>query len=159
MAACLQHELRRRIRDYLRAHGKSTLTEIAHGIGSYEQLVLYHLGEMVSAGIVVKEEAKVNGKRVSFYRLSSEYEEVFDVKPDLFPLYVVSAVYIVLAVSAYVLGDAVLSYLKFLGIVTVEQLISICVFTLAAIFSVIAYYHLKESANKINIFAKRKNGR
>jgi len=164
MAACLQHELRRLIRDYLRDNGESTLTEIAHGVGLKEPHALQHLEKMLTSNIVEKREAEIETKagrrRVTFYNLTEEYNHLFApvikeipvevikevirvekvVETDLTPLYLLTGVYFFLTLLSIFVGDLLISVLKPIGIVTPQQLTLISLSTLLILLLILSYY-------------------
>lgn len=145
MSAYLMHEMRRKIRDYLREHGESTLAEISRGVDSYEQLVIQHLNKMIEAGIVVKERRRVNGRLISFYSLSEEYNKLFhppQPKPDILPVQILFLVYTSFTLISAVFGGKIVHLFEWVGIETVQQLIVIGLVGTFTTGSILLYYVL-----------------
>jgi len=143
MAACLQHHLRRRIRDVLRSRGPLTLTEITKIVGTTEPNVYNHLQKMIDAGIVTRFEQKINGRMVAFYTLSSEYDRLFSneqPKPDLTPIYILFFSYLGFTLVSVCFGQNIVGLLKFIGIYTVSQLLTIALVGLVTSAIPLIYY-------------------
>ena len=142
-AAILSHPVRRRIRDELRINGNLTLTEIARNIGHSEQNTYHHLNRMLQVGLVTKRVEKIDGRFVTLYSLSEDYEEVFgDQKPDIRPIYFLFGVYVALTVIAYAYPPLVSSIFWWVKPASVK-LILLGGLSFAAL--IIAYYQFVEN--------------
>ena len=145
MAACLANNIRRDIRDCLRRFGSLTLHELSEHLNLPEPNLYYHLDQMIRHGIVVKELVKLNGRTTAIYRLSDEYNRLFDESntQDLTPLYILFFVYSGFTLLSGLFGNYIIPYFKGFGITTFTQLLGIGFVGLLSTLIPILYYHFK----------------
>jgi len=117
MAALLLDKTRRDIRDLLRHSDPLTLTEIAKSIGQSEQNTYYHLNKMHDANIVVKYTTKLNGRLVTVYTLSDQYEQLFsEPKPDITPLFALLITYSISTLLLIFIPDSIMFIYNIFGV-------------------------------------------
>jgi len=144
--AVLTHPTRRNIRDLLRKHGELTLTEIAHRLGLSEQNVYHHLTKLVEAGVVDKRKDKIDGRLVTFYRLSRTYNELIkedDVKVDLLPIYALFVVYGLLLLLSLLIPHPLVSIFEFLGINNAGEVVGIFLSGFVTTTVILIYYMIR----------------
>jgi len=144
-ASVLAHPVRRKIRDVLRNNDALTLTEIARSIGHSEQNTHHHLTKMLEVGIVSKHTTKLNGKLLTLYTLSEQYEELFgNQKPDILPLYILSFIYGIMTIMSIVFPYIPQRLYGGFGITDKGAILAINLMSFLTTFSILAYYKYYE---------------